>query len=138
MRAGWAVIGARAKGTPLFFNRPQGPEATQFPGVSKIGDMGNNEFKHPEVVAINNFRKAMVGEAEEEMFNGETTSTMFIKRGEKGLVMINANTSGAEKVSVNIALQDGTYIDHANGVKFKVQDGVLTGRLPKQKICVIY
>ncbi len=138
LRAGWAVIGARSKGTPLFFNRPKGPEATQFPGVSKIGDMGNNEFMHPEVVAINNFRKAMVDEKEEEMFNGETTSTMFIKRGEKGLVMINANTSGAEKVCVKIGLPDGTYIDHANGVKFKVQDGVLTGRLPKQKICVIY
>jgi len=137
LRMGWAVVASRDKGTPLFFNRPQGPEATQFPGKSKIGDIGNDQFKHPEVVAVNNFRKAMIGQ-EEELFNGENTSVLFIKRGNKGIVMINANPNGAEKISIPMELVDGDYLDKANGIKFKVKDGVLTGRLPHDKICVIY
>lgn len=138
LRMGWAVIAARDKGTPLFFNRPQGKEATQFPGVSKIGDIGNNEFKHPEVVAVNKFRKAMVGEPE-KLFNGETSSLLFIQRGEKGIVMVNANQDGYEQISVKIGLPDGVYIDHAsNRLKFKVKNGILTGKVPRRSVVVVY
>lgn len=137
LRMGWAIVCARAQGTPLFFNRPQGAESTQFPGVSKIGDIGNDEFKNPEVVAVNAFRKQMIGEGE-ELLNGKTTSVLFIKRGEKGVVMINTNTSGAEKVQLKIALPDGIYTDKANGINFTAKDGILTGRLPRQKIAVVY
>lgn len=136
LRAGWAIITARKSGTPLFFSRPQGKEATQFPGDSKIGDKGNNEFKHPEVVAVNQFRDAMLGE-EEEFLNGSTKETLIIKRGEKGFVIINAK-KGLEKISLPVSFEDGTYRDHANNIKFTVKKGVLSGTVGANKIAVIY
>ena len=137
LREGWAVICARAGGTPLFFNRPKGAESVQFPGVSKIGETGNDEYFHPEVVAVNKFRTVMNGEPE-ELLNGDDTSVLIIKRGEKGLVIVNSSAAKAGKVSVPIAFADGTYKDKANGIKFTVKDGILTGKVPKQKVCVIY
>lgn len=137
LRMGWALIAARAGGTPLFFNRPQGKEATQFPGVSKIGDMGNNEFMHPEVVAVNKFRAAMVGEPEELLNNGKDTSVLGIKRGDKGIVLINAGLKTA-KISVPVSFADGTYVDKANGGKFSVENGILKGKMSRESVCVIY
>lgn len=137
LRMGWAVITARAGGTPLFLSRPKGPEGVQFPGVSKIGDAGNDEFFHPEVVAVNKFRTAMVGEPE-ELVNGEDTTLLAIKRGDKGVCLININPTKKAKVSIPVAFADGVYVDKANGVKFTVKDGVLTGAMKKQTIAVIY
>lgn len=136
LRAGWAIITARQYGTPLFFSRPQGPEATQFPGVSQIGDKGNDEFMHPEVVAVNKFRDAMVGEGE-KFSNGTTRQTLIIERGNKGVVIVNLK-DGVEQINHKVGLADGEYIDHANGINFKVKDGILTGKIKASKIAVIY
>lgn len=138
LRAGWAVIASRKLGTPLFFNRPQGEEATQFPGVSKIGDMGNDEFMNSEVVAVNKFRAAMTGESEELLNLDDDTSILIIKRGEKGFVAINMDMAKPKKLSFPSTLPDGPYIDHAHGVKFTVKKGVLSGKVPKQSIVVVY
>ena len=137
LRMGWAIITARAGGTPLFFNRPQGPEATQFPGVSKIGDKGNDEFMHPEVVAVNKFRTAMIGE-DETLINSGNTGILVIKRGEKGAVVINANTEGKTKISFEIDMPNGTYKDKANNIKCYVKNGVASMTMPSGKIAVIY
>lgn len=136
IRSGWAVICARKNGTPLFFSRPKGPEGVQFPGESKIGDAGNDEFKNPEVSAVNYFRQEMTGE-DEELLNGKDSSVIIIKRGNRGAVIVNAGTKSS-KVSFPINLSDGTYKDKANGINFTVENGVLSGKLPKQKIAVIY
>lgn len=136
IRSGWAVICARKNGTPLFFSRPKGPEGVQFPGESKIGDAGNDEFKNPEVSAVNHFRQEMTGE-DEELLNGNDSSVIIVKRGNRGAVIVNAGTK-ASKVSFPINLSDGTYKDKANGIKFTVENGVFSGKLPKQKIAVIY
>lgn len=136
LRAGWALLAARKGGTPLFFNRPQGPEATQFPGVSKIGDKGNDEFKHPEVAAVNAFRARVTGE-DEELLNGDDSSVLMIKRGDKGIVIINMSPKKAAKIAVPVAFSDGAYKDSAHGYSFSVKDGILTGKIPKEKIAVI-
>lgn len=136
LRAGWAVICARKDGTPLFFSRPKGAEGVQFPGVSKIGDAGNDEFKNPEVVALNDFRKAMIGE-DDSFENGENNSILAIKRGNKGVVIINAGDK-PKKVSFNVDLPDGNYVDKAHGNKFKVKNGILSGGVRREEICVIY
>lgn len=137
LRMGWAVIAARAGGTPLFFSRPKGQEGVQFPGVSKIGDAGNDEFMHKEVVAVNKFRTAMVGEPE-ELLNGEDTTLLAIKRGDKGVVLVNINPTKKAKVSIPVAFADGVYVDKANGVKFTVKGGILTGSMKKESVAVIY
>lgn len=136
IRSGWAVICARKNGTPLFFSRPKGAEGVQFPGESKIGDAGNDEFKNPEVSAVNYFRQEMTGE-DEKLLNGKDSSVIIVKRGNRGAVIVNAGTKSS-KVSFPINLSDGTYKDKANGIKFTVENGVLSGKLPKQKIAVIY
>lgn len=138
LRLGWALICARAGGTPLFFNRPKGAEATQFPGVSKIGDEGNDEYFNPEVVAVNKFRTEMTGEPE-QLVNGVNPSLLAVLRGKKGAVLINVNETKAQKVSIPVELPDGVYVDHATKKnKFTVQGGILTGKLARQKIAVLY
>lgn len=136
IRSGWAVIGARKQGTPLFLSRPKGPEGVQFPNVGHIGDAGNDEFKHPEVVAVNLFRREMVGE-DEDIFNGADSSVLVIKRGNRGFVAMNVGTK-ATKLDFEINLPDGTYQDKAHGIKYKVAGGKLTGKLPKRTIVVVY
>lgn len=136
LRAGWAVIASRKDGTPLFFNRPKGAEGVQFPGVSKIGETGNDEFFSAEVSAVNFFRREMQG-LPDEFLNGSDTGILIIKRGEKGCVIINMNDS-AENVEVKIALKDGTYTDRANRTKFTCRNSVLKGKLRPQKIYVVY
>ena len=136
LRSGWAVICARKDGTPLFFSRPKGPEGVQFPGESQIGDAGNDEFKNPEVTAVNFFRREMAGE-DEEIFNGTDSSVVIVKRGNRGAVIVNAGRKAAS-VSFPIALEDGNYKDKAHGYKFTVKGGILTGKLQKSKIAVIY
>jgi alpha-amylase len=137
IRKGWAVIAARKGGTPLFFNRPKGAEATQFPGVSKIGDAGNDEFKNSEVSALNNFRVFVKG-MDEKLFNADEEKTVLcIERGSKGIVVINAGNSDY-KLKCQTSLKDGVYIDKAHGLTFKVKNGVLTGKPGPEKIYVIY
>lgn len=136
IRSGYAVIASRGQGTPLFFSRPKGPEGVQFPGVSKIGDAGNNEFFHPEVVELNKFRLKMAG-LDEELINGNNEGILIIKREDKGLVILNA-TKKSSKISVPVKFADGEYFDKANKIKFKVKDGILSGKMPKEKIAVIY
>lgn len=136
IRAGWAVIASRKDGTPLFFNRPKGKESTQFPGESKIGETGNDEYFSPEVSAVNKFRTAMQGE-NEKFINGENAGVLIIKRGEKGCVIINLN-SKPSAVQVEIKLPKGTYIDKANKTKFVCKDSVLKGKIKPKSICVVY
>lgn len=137
LRMGWALIAARAGGTPLFFSRPQGKEAVQFPGASKIGDIGNNEFMSPEVVAVNKFRAAMAGEPEELVNNGKDNAVIGIKRGDRGVVLINAHKNSV-KVEIPVSFADGIYIDKANGKKFKVENGTLKGKMDRESVCVVY
>ena len=138
LRAGWAVIAARKEGTPLFFSRPKGAEGLQFPGASKIGDAGNDEFKNPEVIAVNKFRTAMRGE-EENLFNADEdggSKILCIERGKKGLVIIN--TGDAVKFKAVTSLPDGVYTDRAHGMQFKIKKGVISSKLNAREIYVIY
>ncbi len=66
IRMGWGIVGSRKGGAPLFFNRPQGSGGSnpRFAEVSSLGDAGDDEWKHPEVVNVNKFRNAMEGNAE--------------------------------------------------------------------------
>ena len=133
----WAVIGARQAGTPLFFSRPKGGGASngdnRFPGQSQIGDAGSDLWKDPEVVAVNKFRNAMEGQGESfEDNNG----TLVIKRGNKGVTIIN--WGGDKTMNVSVSMPDGTYTDQAHGGTFTVSGGKLTGSLGSGKIAAIY
>ena len=145
LRAGYAVIAARKDGTPLFLSRPTGrsgagsdsEEGVQFPAGSRIGNAGNDEFFHPEVVAVNKFRKAMCGLDEEIVNIDDNPQVLAIVRGGKGVVVINV---GDESVPFELPsdLWWGTYKDKAHGVECSVSFGTLRGTVAPKQILVIY
>ena len=77
IKYGWAGVTAQKNGMSLFFDRPYkdggtygtggvgtyGNGSGPFTENSKLGDAGSDLWKDPEVVAVNHFRNAMVGEA---------------------------------------------------------------------------
>lgn len=85
---------------------------------------------------MNGFRKAMQGE-DEDFSNGENVGVLAIKRGEKGIVIININER-PQKIEAKIRLREGSHIDRASGTKFSCENGILRGTIGAEKICVIY
>lgn len=135
---GWAIITARAEGTPLFFNRPQGSSLENPWGTNTIGIAGDDTFKDPQVVAVNKFRTAMAGEPENLINPNGNAQVLMIERGERGLVVINGSSS-SYVLDADTNLADGTYINHADpdGV-FTVVDGEISGVLPAKSVVVLY
>ena len=125
IRTGWVFLTARQNGVPLFFSRPMGSTRKAYWGDNILGARGNDEFFHPEVVAVNNFRKEMSGQPEDIQIsdNGEV---LVVNRGKKGAAIANiANI--ANFVNVPTGLPNGTYKDVVYGKEFKVKKGMLTG-----------
>lgn len=125
IRTGWVFLTARQNGVPLFFSRPMGSTRDNYWGDNILGARGNDEFFHPEVVAVNRFRQAMDGQKEDiEMTgNGEV---LVVNRGKKGAAVVNISGS-ANFVDVPTGLPAGTYRDEVYGKEFKVKKGRLTG-----------
>lgn len=138
IRMCWAAITARSGGTPLFFNRPDGSDGpnNNYWGNNVIGAKGNDQFKDPEVVAVNKFRNAMVGEGESLRNIDNDSSVLQIDRGTKGTCIINL---GEERdISTPTTMADGTYTDTVSDRMFTVENGILTGHLDAGKIATIY
>ena len=125
IRTGWVFLTARQNGTPLFYSRPMNSTRENYFGDNLLGARGNDEFFHPEVVAVNNFRKDMNGEVESVAF-AENTETVAVSRGNKGVAVINFS-GNVNELALATTLLDGEYKDKVYGQAFMVQDGVLTG-----------
>lgn len=138
IRLGWAMITARAKGTPLFFSRPVGGgNGTRFPGQSQIGDAGSNLYKDATVTAVNKFHNAMVGESEYLRNPGGDEQVAMIERGTKGAVIVNL-VDGDKQINSETNLADGTYTDQVSGRQFNVSNGRITGSVPSRSAVVLY
>ena len=135
IRQGWVFLTARQYGTPLFFSRPAGSTRKNYWGNNILGAKGNDEFKHPEVVAVNKFRTAMNGEKEsvEISNNGEV---LLVNRGKKGSAVVNISSS-ANKLDLPTTLPDGTYKDVVYGKEFKVKKGRLTGIVAPERSYIL-
>ena len=137
---GWAVIAAKAKGTPLFFDRPLGSSIDdQWGDMNRIGASGDMFYKDKRVVALNFFRNAMTGEGENLINPDDDTSALQICRGKKGAVIINTNKD--LKVDFETDLADGTYVDRVDGkTEYTVKDGKLTSdkEIPEYTVVVLY
>lgn len=136
IRSGWVFLTARQYGTPLFYSRPAGSTRENYWGNNRIGERGNDEFRHPEVVAANKFRAAMSGQPE-KLFTSTDGSVMEVARGDKGAALINFSNKPA-KVKVETTLADGNYTDGVSGAEFKVNKGILTGKLPANGTALLY
>lgn len=137
---GWAVIAARAKGTPLFFDRPLGSSLEdQWGSMNRIGSSGDMFYKDKRVAALNFFRNAMVGEKEKLINPNEDTTALEICRGNKGAVIVN--TSNDLDVNFKTNLADGKYIDRIDGkTEYTVSGGKLTcdKAIPEYSVVVLY
>ncbi|MDE6269227.1 MAG: alpha-amylase, partial [Muribaculaceae bacterium] len=127
VRAGFVFLTARQHGRPLFFSRPAGSTRENLWGNNRIGARGNDEFKHPEVVAANNFRKAMHGQVE-HIFTTDDGAVVEVARGEAGAALVNFSDK-RRTVRLDTTLPDGTYTDAVYGTTFSVRNGLLRGTL---------
>ncbi len=127
IRAGWAFITARSTGRPLFFSRPAGSTRENYWGNNRIGARGNDEFFHPEVVAVNSFRHKMAGLPETVSFSKDGKAAE-ISRGDSGTALISFS-SKPQKVKLETSLPDGEYTDSVHNAVFKVKNGFVEGRL---------
>ena len=125
IRTGWVYLTARQNGTPLFYSRPMNSTRQNYFGDNLLGARGNDEFFHPEVVAVNKFRQAMNGQLEDIQI-AEDGEVVVVNRGVKGAAVVNFALE-ANEVALATGLADGVYTDTVYGVEFNVADGVLTG-----------
>lgn len=137
IRMGWVFLTARQNGTPLFFSRPAGSTRQNYWGNNRVGARGNDEFKHPEVVAVNKFRRDMSGQPEtiDVTDNG---AVIEVSRGSKGAAVINISDSRQTVETLPTRLPDGAYSDKVHGSSFKVKDGKLSGTLAPMSSYLLY
>jgi alpha-amylase len=136
IRIGWVLLAARQHGRPLFFSRPAGSTRENYWGNNRVGAAGNDEFKHPEVVAANKFRKAMTGLAE-TIYTSDNGAVVEVARGNKGVALINF-TNKNQSANLETTLADGKYTDKVHNQTFEVSDGHIVGELQPLTSYVIY
>ncbi len=135
IRTGWVLLTARQNGTPLFFSRPMNSTRENYFGDNILGARGNDEFFHPEVVAVNKFRQAMEGQIENVQIAPEG-EVIVVNRGDKGAAIINFALE-ANEVEIPTALADGEYTDAVYGTTFKVENGLLKGSAAPETTYII-
>lgn len=135
IRTGWVFLTARQNGVPLFFSRPMNSTREDYWGDNILGARGNDEFFHPEVVAVNNFRKHMAGQ-KEDIRTSENGQVLVVNRGKKGAAVVNISGI-ANFVDVPTALPAGTYTDKVYGYEFKVKNGRLKGLATPHRTYII-
>lgn len=136
IRMGWVYLTAREGGTPLFFSRPAGSTRDNYWGNNRVGERGNDEFFHPEVVAVNNFRHAMAGKPE-SIIASPNGAVVEVNRGNSGAALINLSDK-VQKVNLTTTLPDGTYTDAVHNTTFKVKNGNVSGSLQPLTSYLLY
>jgi alpha-amylase len=120
----------------LFYSRPAGSTRDNYYGNNRVGDRGNDEFFHPEVVAAIAFRKAMSGCAE-QVEASENGAVIEVIRGNKGAALINISEE-AQAIAMPTTLPAGEYTDKVHNVTFSVADSIISGELAPLASYIIY
>lgn len=136
IRAAWVFLTSRQGGRPLFFSRPEGSTRENYWGTNRIGNRGNAEFYHPEVVAANKFRHAMAGLTESIAFS-QNGAVGEVARGNAGVALVNFSPD-KQKATMPCPLPDGEYTDAVHGTSFKVAKGNLSGTLAPLATYILY
>ena len=155
---GWAIVGSRKAGAPLYFNRPKesggkdqnGNLRAQFAEKSQLGDTGDDMWKNKSVVSVNHFRNAMDGKSEhlqncsaDSNSDGNKKCVMierYTKDGVQNDGVVIANMAGEQNLAgLASSLDDGTYTDEVNGGKLVVQGGkIVSGTAKGGSVSVFY
>lgn len=136
IRMGWVYLTARQGGTPLFFSRPAGSTRENYWGNNRVGARGNDEFFHPEVVAVNKFRHDMAGQPD-SISSTNDGAVIEVARGSEGVALINVSDSH-QKIRMSTTLPDGSYTDKVNGAEFAVAGGEVIGELKPLTSYLLY
>ncbi|WP_168769692.1 Ig-like domain-containing protein [Bifidobacterium pseudolongum] len=146
IRMGWGIVGSRAGGAPLFFNRPVGSGGSnpRFAERSSLGDAGDDEWKHPEVKWVNKFRNAMEGNAE-YLRNCQGNNCLMIERyktdgnsNNDGVTVVNMD-GDKNLAGMDTVLDDGEYVDQVYGGKLTVSGKKITsGSVKSGKVHVFF
>ena len=135
IRTGWVFLTARQNGTPLFYSRPMNSTRENYFGDNLLGARGNDEFFHPEVVAVNKFRQQMNGQVENVQIS-EDGEVIVVNRGDKGAAIINfALDTNTVELATN--LPDGEYSDVVYGQTFVAENGILKGTAQPETTYII-
>lgn len=135
IRLGWAFLAARQNGVPLFFSRPDGSTRKNYWGNNVLGAAGNDEYFHPEVVAVNKFRK-QVNTEKEDIQTNKNGDVILVNRGKKGAVVVNLGTL-SNALDLPTTLPNGKYHDQVYNREFKVENGRLKGILGPERSYVL-
>ena len=135
IRTGWVFLTARQNGTPLFYSRPMNSTRENYFGDNLLGARGNDEFFHPEVVAVNKFRQEMKGQTENVQI-AEDGEVIVVNRGDKGAAVVNFALE-ANDIELATGLPAGEYVDQVYGQTFKVENGVLKGTAQPETTYII-
>lgn len=136
VRMGWVYLTARQHGTPLFFSRPAGSTRENYWGNNLTGARGNDEFRHPEVVAVNKFRRAMHGQPE-KIVDANQGAVVAVERGIAGEALINLSGE-PQTIEMPTTLHDGKYTDKVYGNEFVVKAGKISGTLQPLTSYLLY
>ncbi|MCR5255260.1 MAG: starch-binding protein [Acetatifactor sp.] len=136
---GYAIITARADGTPLFFSRPKGSSTSNMWGNNTIGAVGSDAYKSATVREVNLFRNNMVGQSEYLRNPNGSERILMIERGNKGMTIVNNSQWNYVLTNITTNLADGTYVDHISGTNtFTVSGGKINGTIPENGVVVLY
>ena len=135
IRTGWVFLTARQNGTPLFYSRPMNSTRDNYFGDNILGARGNDEFFHPEVVAVNRFRQEMDG-AVEDVRISDDGEVIVVNRGDKGAAIINFALEN-NNVELATSLPDGKYLDRTYCKEFVVENGLLKGTAAAETTYII-
>ncbi|MBU3158244.1 chitobiase/beta-hexosaminidase C-terminal domain-containing protein [Clostridium frigoris] len=125
-KIGWAIVDSRAGTTPLFFDRP----------TSSIGLKGESLWKDADVVALNQFHNAMIGQTEYLRWTNNN-QTMLIDRGTTGTVLVNSGSNTSVNSPTNLA--NGTYTNKAAAsCTLTVSNGTISGSIPANSVIILY
>ena len=109
-----AIVIARAASTPRILDRD-----------------GEDLWSDPDVVAVNKFHNAMVGQDEYVSWSGN--SIMMIERGTFGMVIVNLG--GGSHINEPTRLADGSYANKATAsCTLQVSGGRISGYIPEKGI----
>ena len=101
------MCAGREGSVPLFFNRPTTQSFgdnylnPQGEAYKTVGERGSDDFKDPDVVAMNIFHNDMAGQSEDVSAECNN-NVMKIGRGNKGLVLINVGNSTDFSISTSL------------------------------------
>ncbi|MDB7591185.1 hypothetical protein PNC48_12725, partial [Enterococcus faecium] len=142
---GWAVVGSRRAGAPLYFKRPKGSGGTnpQFAEQSQLGDAGDDMWKNKSVAAVNHFRNAMDGKGENLQNCGDKSCLMIERSTSDGIQndgVVIANMGGDKSLSgMETTLDDGAYPDEVNGGQLVVSNHkIVSGTAKGGAVSVFY